>query len=424
MKKNKTIKLLIILSIFFTNLFAIEDSRALYIKKYKNEKKLALVIGNSDYDNKKLSKLTNPINDSRAVRDKLKDRGFEVLYLENGTQREIDKIVKRFKTKLNHSSVGLFYFAGHGIEVKNKNYLIPIGADISDEVDVKYEALAVDEIVDRMKDSNTRLNIVVLDACRNNPFKRGSGGLAPMSNAKGTLIAYATDSGSTASDNSSETNGLFTKHFLKALDEPLNQREFFHKIRMSVYKDSGEQQLPYLNDGTIGDFYFKVDKVKYQNSKDKELIKRVAELERLLNEKEKVVYSKPKKSYNSSDVWIDTDTGYMWQVPIDKKEYNWEEAKRYCRDLNLGGYSDWRLPSKDEFKSILTKDYFPNEHSFSKTTYIKKPLLNSMNMRWQSFWSNSDYIKRDKYAWSVSFRAGYYLFVHTDDDKYVRCMRN
>ncbi len=247
-------------------LFASTNDRALYIEKYASEKKVALVIGNSNYDNKSLSKLKNPINDARAVRDKLKEKNFEVLYLEDATQREIDKEVRKFSDKLKNSGVGLFYFAGHGLEVDKKNYLIPIGANVSDEVDVKYEALGVNEIVDRMKRSGTRLNLVVLDACRNNPFKRGAGGLAPMQNAKGTLIAYATDSGSTASDNPNEQNGLFTKHFLKALDEPLNQREFFHKVRKSVYEASNGKQLPYLNDGTIGDFFFTVTDIKYQSS--------------------------------------------------------------------------------------------------------------------------------------------------------------
>jgi hypothetical protein len=110
-----------------------------------------------------------------------------------------------------------------------------------------------------MKKSGTRLNLVVLDACRNNPFKRGAGGLATMENAKGTLIAYATDSGSTANDNPNEENGLFTKHFLNTLDEPLNQRELFYKIRKGVHDASDGRQLPYLNDGTIGDFFFVKD---------------------------------------------------------------------------------------------------------------------------------------------------------------------
>jgi len=220
----------------------------------RSEKRIALVVGNANYYN--FAKLKNPINDSRAVRDRLKQKGFEVIYGENLNRRELDKRVNRFNTKLKNSSIGLFYFAGHGVEVEKKNYLIPIGANINSEVDIKYEALIVDKIVDKMRRAKTRLNFIILDACRSNPFKRGAGGLAPMSNAKGTLIAYATDSGDTASDNTRGRHGLFTKYFLETLDKPLNQREFFHQIRKMVYKSSGEKQLPYLNDGTIGDFYF------------------------------------------------------------------------------------------------------------------------------------------------------------------------
>lgn len=182
--KHMVLCILLIQTIIHSSLFASTNDRALYIKKYANETKTALVIGNSNYNNQNLSKLKNPVNDARAVRDKLKEKNFDVLYLEDGTQREIDKIVRKFKSKLKNSGVGLFYFAGHGLEVDKKNYLIPIGANVSDEMDVKYESLAVNEIVDRMKKSSTRLNIVVLDACRNNPFKRGAGGLGSYDKCK------------------------------------------------------------------------------------------------------------------------------------------------------------------------------------------------------------------------------------------------
>jgi hypothetical protein len=243
----------------FIVLHAITTDRALriYKKQYGNEKKVALVIGNSDYMD--FAKLTNPVNDARAIRDKLKQKNFEVLYIENATQREMDKIVNRFAQRLKHSSIGLFYYAGHGIEVDGGNYLIPIDSKIYDIEDIKYEALPVDKIVDKMKNSKTRLNIIILDACRTNPFTRGSGGLAPINNAKGTLIAYATDAGATASDNPNEKHGLFTKYLLQAIDKPLNQRDLFYNVKVSVYHASDSTQLPYVSDKTIGDFYFTID---------------------------------------------------------------------------------------------------------------------------------------------------------------------
>ena len=461
--KVKEVLIVFILSILFANTIFANSDRALklYRQKYAGERKLALVIGNSNYDNKSLSKLKNPINDSRAVRDKLRQKGFEVLYEEDINHRRFDKIVANFTNELKNSKIGLFYFAGHGIEVDKQNYLIPIGANILDIDDIKYEALAVNKIVDKMKRSGTRLNMIILDACRNNPFKRGSGGLASMSNAKGTLIAFATSSGSTASDNPNGKNGLFTKHFLKVLDEPLNQREFFYKVRMSVYKSSGEKQLPYLNDGTIGDFYFTVtDKITYQKRQTKSksslkadeiLWKEIANSKNIedfkyfidnypnssfvsvakfkikkLTAKPIVTPTSVGKINNTRPAitdatWRDSDTNLIWQVKINKKEYNWKNAKRYCKTLSLAGYDDWRLPTRKELRTILTKKPYKNHVSYSGETYIKKPLLKSMNMKYQWFWSSTKY----KYsrAWVVNFYGGSDYHDDVSGVSYVRCVR-
>jgi uncharacterized caspase-like protein len=219
---NKLLLLLLSAIILFAN-----NDRALYLKKYKNEKKVALVIGNSDYSGK-LSKLKNPINDANDVKNQLEKLGFEVIIVTNADQKRIDRKLREFVTKLKTAGVGLFYFAGHGLSVDNQNYLIPLKADISDKYNIKYGSLAVNEVVDRMNDSKTRLNMLILDACRNDPFSRGGGGLSSMPNAKGTLIAYATSAGDVAKDNVNGRNGLYTKHFLKYLKSSnLNQREFF-----------------------------------------------------------------------------------------------------------------------------------------------------------------------------------------------------
>jgi hypothetical protein len=276
-------------------LFASTADRALYLKQYSNETKTALVIGNANYDGNTLSKLKNPINDARAVRDKLQKKGFDVLYLEDVNMRTIDRTLREFTDKLRNSKVGLFYFAGHGIEVKNQNYLLPLEAKIKDEYDVKYETLSVSEIVDRMKNSGTRLNMVLLDACRSNPFKRGASGLAAMENAQGTLIAFATDSGSTAADNPNESNGLFTKHLLKAFDKPVNQRELFAQVRENVFKESHQEQTPYLNDGTIGTFYFTLPDSNIEN---KETIGKIKNNDTLELSKEKVFWEVVKEENN------------------------------------------------------------------------------------------------------------------------------
>jgi hypothetical protein len=484
----RSIKLWLLVSLLLSlNLLADRGLFTEYQKKHGNEKKIALVIGNGKYKN--FSKLKNPTNDSDSIARVLDQRGFEVIHIQNKTKKQMDKAIRKFSKKLKYAKVGLFYFAGHGIEVEKKNYIIPLKSDIKDSEDVPYEAIAVNEIVDRMRKSNTRLNMILLDACRNNPFKRGVGGLAPMNQAKGTLIAYATDSGSSALDNPDENNGLFTKHILQAMNTPnLNQRDFFHKVRQSVYNESGETQLPYLNDGTIGVFYFNItDTPSYQKPKPQgnssfEFSSNKPTLYSLtvnttpsnaqvtitnitpkykdgilleagkykLKIKAEGYYSKegqvelksdlsisvalekkriaqtPKPSYSSNDTWRDSDTNLIWQVPVDSKEYNWSEAKRYCRDLHLGGYSDWRLPSRDELKSILTKKSYPNSKSYGGKTYIKKPLLKSMTMKYQWFWSSTEKDTgwfEDGSAWIVVFNDGDDYNYDVSDRDFVRCVR-
>jgi uncharacterized caspase-like protein len=386
---NKLLLLLLSAIILFAN-----NDRALYLKKYKNEKKVALVIGNSDYSGK-LSKLKNPINDANDVKDQLENLGFEVIIVTNADQKRIDRKLREFVTKLKTAGVGLFYFAGHGLSVDNQNYLIPLKADINDKYSVKYGSLAVNEVVDRMKNSKTRLNMLILDACRNDPFSRGGGGLSSMPNAKGTLIAYATSAGDVAKDNVGGRNGLYTKHFLKYLKSSnLNQREFFHKIRQGVYNESKKDQLPYLNDGTIGDFYFKVDtNINYTKPKQPTIEKNY-ETRKTIN-----------NNIISSRVWKDEQTKLLWQnEPFsneDVKSYhdrkksirvlNWEDANNYCKNLNIDGIDTFRLPTIKELDTLWVSKYDrPN-------TKYKTNRVNSGNMR-QNIYTVSH--KGDKFTYT------------------------
>ncbi len=130
----------------------------------------------------------------------LKKKGFNVLYLEDSSLKKIKNIVRKFSSKLKDSGVGFFYYAGHGVEVENINYLISLGADIIQKSDVEFESLSINYIIRQMENSHNRLNIVVLDACRNDPFSRGGGGLAQINNTKGIYIAFATSPGDVASE--------------------------------------------------------------------------------------------------------------------------------------------------------------------------------------------------------------------------------
>ena len=221
-------------------------------------KKVALVVGNSDY---LIGPLRNPVNDARAMKKALEKTGFEVLYHENITNKDnFTKAVRAFGQRLQNGEVGLFYFAGHGLQVKGINFLVPVKAEVLSEPEVEFECLDVGFVLAQMEAANNRMNIVILDACRNNPFARSfrsaDRGLATMMAPTGTLIAYATAPGSVAADGEGE-NGLYTEYILKQITRPgLKIEEVFKNVRAEVVQISNNRQVPWEASSLIGDFYF------------------------------------------------------------------------------------------------------------------------------------------------------------------------
>jgi len=159
------------------------------------------VIGNSAY---RESPLRNPVNDVRAMAQRFKELGFTVLVHENATKRTMEAAIIEFGRRLTEGGVGAFYYAGHGLQVRGRNYLGPVGAEIEDEASTRVAAVDVELLLEQMAEAKNRVNMVILDACRNNPFERrmrgGSRGLAAVDAARGTLVAYATAPGSVAAD--------------------------------------------------------------------------------------------------------------------------------------------------------------------------------------------------------------------------------
>ncbi len=221
------------------------------------EQKIALVIGNSAYPS---AALRNPVNDAKAMAAKLSGLGFEVILRTDASQRDMTRAVSQFGQKLRGGSIGLFYFAGHGLQVRGKNFLIPVDAEIENEASTRSEAVDVDQVLEQL--GSARLSMVILDACRNNPFERrfrstGSGGLAQIDAPTGTLLAYATAPGKVAYDGTG-ANGLYTTELLKALDTPgLKVEDVFKQVRINVLKASDNQQIPWESSSLIGEFYFK-----------------------------------------------------------------------------------------------------------------------------------------------------------------------
>ena len=220
------------------------------------EKRIALVIGNSNYSS---GPLKNPVNDATDMAAMLKKLGFTVILKKNATLEEMEESIEDFGNRLKRGGVGLFFYAGHGVQAGGVNYLVPVGARINKESDVKYKAFDAGRILDEMANANNGLNIVILDACRDNPFSRSfrsaTRGLAIISNApSGTFISYSTGANQVAGDGAGR-NSPYTKALLENIDRPgLSLNDVFMKVRSSVKKESG--QIPWELSSLEGNFYF------------------------------------------------------------------------------------------------------------------------------------------------------------------------
>lgn len=230
------------------------------------ERRCALVIGNSEYG--KNNFLDNPIHDAEDVAMKLKECDFEVIKLTDGTLREMYEAICNFGEKVSHYDVALFYYSGHALQSHGENYLMPIDAELKSEADVKYSCLPLNLLLDKLEESNCPMKIIVLDACRNNPFLkrlyRGVQhlGLTTVNPPKGTCISYSTAEGSVAHDGTGR-NSPYTSAFLEILDVPgLSLFDFFNLIGNKVMDKTAGEQDPCTYYSTIrGKFYFNREKL-------------------------------------------------------------------------------------------------------------------------------------------------------------------
>ena len=226
----------------------------------QSESRLALVIGNGSYSG---APLKNPANDAMAMAEALRGLGFEVTVETNLDYQGMRRAIQQFGNTLQaRGGVGLFYFAGHGMQAGGQNYLIPIGATIDGEADIQVEGVPVESVLAKMDNARNRLNVVILDACRNNPFQRsfrsaGSRGLASISAPTGTLVAYATAPGSVAADGEGD-NGAYTAALLDHLStEGLVVEEVFKRVRVDVARVTAGRQTPWESSSLTGQFFFR-----------------------------------------------------------------------------------------------------------------------------------------------------------------------
>jgi uncharacterized caspase-like protein len=222
-----------------------------------NDRRTALVIGNAGY---RSDPLRNAVNDAADIATALRQLGFEVMELRDAGHQQMEEGVERFTRQLGRGGMGLFYFSGHGVQVNGLNYLIPVDARINTESDIKYQSVQVDWVLDRMRDAGNELNVIILDACRNNPYSRSlrspKQGLAQTEAPSGSLIAYATSPGTTAEDGPGR-NGTYTKYLLQYMRTPsLSAEQMFKEVRVAVYQETGKKQLPWVSTSLLGEYYF------------------------------------------------------------------------------------------------------------------------------------------------------------------------
>ena len=224
-------------------------------------KRIALVVGNANY---KVRPLKNPRNDADDISRSLRSSGFEVIDLRDASLQQMRNGVRQFGDRLINNDVGLVYYSGHGVEVKGRNYFIPVNADIMREDEIADQGLDVSLILEKMNTAGKGVNILIVDACRDDPFGRSfrssSRGLAQMDAPRGTIIAYATSPGKVASDGDpKERNSPYTKNLVKAMQQPNKPIEqVFKEVRRAVQEETKNQQTPWENTSLSGDFYFKV----------------------------------------------------------------------------------------------------------------------------------------------------------------------
>jgi carboxyl-terminal processing protease len=232
----------------------------------------ALVIGNGAY---RVGPLKNPVSDAQAMARTLRDLGFDVTLRVNATLGEMIESFRQFSLDARQASARVVYYAGHGLQVKGRNYLLPVDTEIRGEEEVAAKSADLNQLLDRLGAIKQGINILILDACRNNPFSgaeilgpdgrrlkfRGAtpSGLAPVEAPLGSMVAFATAPGGVALDNPAEPHSLYTKHLLSQMRVPgLPIELVFKQVRLAVARETGRVQVPWESSSLTGDFCFKL----------------------------------------------------------------------------------------------------------------------------------------------------------------------
>lgn len=235
------------------------------------DRRIALVIGNGAY---RVGSLKNPVGDAKAVADRLEALGYEVTRKQNTNLRELVESLREFSQRAPASSVRLLFYAGHGLQAKGRNYLMPVDVEPQSEDEIPARCADVGEFIDRLSAIRHGTNIVVLDACRVNPFTGGvivgpdgrrlkfrgatPGGLATLDAPVGTLVAFSTAPNGVALDGPGGQHSIYAKHFLAQLQTPgLPVEQLFKRVRIGVADETRRVQVPWESSSLTADFCFK-----------------------------------------------------------------------------------------------------------------------------------------------------------------------
>jgi hypothetical protein len=323
----------------------------------ETQQRTALVIGNSGY---RVSPLINPGNDATDVAAALRQLGFDVVLHIDADQRTMERVIREFGHRLRKGGVGLFYYAGHGVQVDGRNYLIPVGADIKSEPDVEFEAVDAGRVLAYMEDAGNNLNIIILDACRDNPFAgsfRSAGrGLSRMDAPTGSILAYATAPGAVAADGA-RRNGVYTSYLLKYLTVPgLEIGPMFRKIRIDVVKATDGQQIPWESSSLMGDFYFMPQRGIRVADQPTPPPETPAQAPMIVSKAAPVskppppIKSNERFQVNTSGVVFDTKTGFEW-LPGPDRDIAFDRAVSWVRSQATADGA-WHMPGDKELRSL------------------------------------------------------------------------
>ena len=334
------------------------------------QSKMALVIGNADY---KSAALRNSVNDAKDIAEVLKELGFDVTLKTNINHIEFENTIRDFTQKIQSGGITLFFYSGHGMQVNGLNYLIPVGENIYTENEIKYKSVATGFLLDKLQKSGSAVNIILLDACRDNPFsgfRSLSKGFVPVIAPSGTIISYSTAPGTMAFDGD-EKNSPYTESLLLNIKkEGFQIEDVFKEVRKSVIQKTSKRQTPWESSSLLEKFYFNKGTITQPIivSKKKEVVDRKqagsfnkTPHENFSGNSGTFTDKRDRQSYKwvqiGTQIWmaenLKYETSNSWCYDNDKANcdkygrlYNWDAAMKSCPE-------GWHLPSDDEWDILV-----------------------------------------------------------------------